>query len=97
MPNIKNFRVVSIQKDTEIQVIVSDELETTRDGFEENEAFRQEAEEFLQERYGEHLQILSSLLAHQGDYSGCAWIRVSIRTDGIIEDISNDFGITVSQ
>ncbi len=90
------LRVIEISKQGHYTyVVVSDGKESERNSFEENNAFREESEKFLKEKYGEYLSISNSIIDHQGETVGNAWVSVTPKSDGIIEMIAEEYGLEI--
>lgn len=93
------LRVIQIiKRGLHTYIIVSDGRESERDSsFEGNELFKKLCEDFLHEKYGDHISILSSTIDHMGGTQGSAWVKVDPKTSGILEMIAEEYGLTIEK
>ena len=76
-------------------LIVADGQEAIRVDAQEIGSFKEEAESFVRKKYGEHLDIQDVTIDFQSEDQGAAWVEISPRTDGILNSIAEDYGITI--
>ncbi len=94
---IKQMHIVEITKLRESSnfiIVVSDGKENKRNTSELHNEFRKQAEEFIQEKYGEHLNIHHSEIIPV-EWVGSLWIELIPKTSGIIEMISEEYGLSI--
>lgn len=93
------LRVIQISKQgIHTYIVISDNKESEHDSsLEENEKFKELCEDFLREKYEDHISILSTVIDHQAENPGSAWVRVDPKTSGIIEMIAEEYGLTIER
>lgn len=86
------------QTSTGNYLVVTDDKESERDSsLEENKKFKELCEDFLREKYEDHISILSTVIDHQGETRGSAWVRIDPKTPGILETIAEDYGLSIQK
>ena len=90
------FEINQLKEFPKFSVVVGDGNEEERTGIQQHREFEQQAKNFIEEKYGEHVSIGHSEIIFQ-EWSGCIWIELTPKTSGIIEMISEEYGLTIQR
>jgi hypothetical protein len=95
---MRTMRVIEIFKENSVQfsVIVSDGQEMSREGIDDEDKFLEESESFLKDRYGERVSVTHREIVAI-EYNGSAFFTLQSNTEGIMENIAEEFGLEIKQ
>ena len=86
--------IAKVRESSNFSVVITDGKEEERKTPELHEEFRQQAEEFIQQQYGEHISIRHSEIMIV-EWPGHVWIELVPKISGIMQEIAEKYGLSV--
>ncbi len=98
MNTSSSLQVIKVAEETKpvFSIMVSDGQEAFRTETNEHEAFLENVRSFIEKKYDDHVDIVS-LEIIELENNGSAWVTLSPKTDGIMKEIAEQFGLEVEK